>query len=425
MRINPLFSLSAAAAAVLIAVASPAAGQTVAITGARVFPVSGPPLDNATVVFVDGKITAVGAKLAPPPGARVIDGKGKWVTPGLINAATRLGLVEVGAVAATSDGTARGEHGVAAAFRAWEGLNANSVLWAPAAAEGVTSVVTLPGGRFISGQAAVVDTAGAPRPGQVRRAPAAMVANLGAPAAGDMQARGEMLMRFRELLDDARDYASRKADFERAATRAYAVGRLHLEALQPVLGGQLPLVVAADRAGDIENALEAAREYQLRLVILGGAEAWQVADRLAAAKVPVLTTGLDNIPSSFATLGARQENAALLRKAGVTVIVIADEGETFNVRNIRQHAGNAVAYGLSWDDALRAVTLAPAEVFGVGDAVGSLAPGKDANLVVWDGDPFEFATRAELVFVRGTETVTRSRQDELTERYKLPGRKQP
>jgi imidazolonepropionase-like amidohydrolase len=141
--------------------------------------------------------------------------------------------------------------------------------------------------------------------------------------------------------------------------------------------------------------------------------------------VPVLTTGLDNIPSSFATLGARQENAALLRKAGVTVIVIADEGETFNVRNIRQHAGNAVAYGLSWDDALRAVTLAPAEVFGVGDAVGSLAPGKDANLVVWDGDPFEFATRAELVFVRGTETVTGSRQDELTERYKLPERKQP
>jgi imidazolonepropionase-like amidohydrolase len=347
------------------------------------------------------------------------------VTPGLINAATRLGLIEVGAVAATNDGTARGERSVAAAFRAWEGLNANSVLWAPAADEGVTSVVALPGGRFISGQAAVVDTAGSPRPGQVRLAPAAMVANLGAAVEGETQARGETLMRFRELLDDARDYASRKAEFERAATRAYAVGRLHLEALQPVLGGKLPLVVAADRAGDIENVLALAAEYKLRVIILGGAEAWQLGERLAAAKVPVLTTALDSLPLSFATLGARQENAALLRKAGVAVTVIADEGETFNVRNIRQHAGNAVAYGLPWDEALRAVTLTPAEVFGVSDTVGSLAAGKDANLVIWDGDPFEFATSAERVFVRGVEISSGSRQDALTERYKVRGRKQP
>ncbi len=420
MRIARPFGLWAAAAAAVLAIHTPAAAQTIAIAGGRVFPVSGPPIDNATVLLVDGKITAVGANVSTPAGARKIDATGKWVTPGLINAATRLGLVEIGSVSTTSDGTAKGERGVAAAFRSWEGLNSNSVLWAPAAAEGVTSVVALPGGRFISGQAAVVDTAGEPRPGRVRLGPAAMVANLGSPAASESQARGEMLMRFRELLDDARDYVSRKAEFERAATREYAAGRLHLDALQPVLAGKLLLVVAADRASDIENVLALAREYSLRIAILGGAEAWQVADRLAAAKVPVLTTGLDNIPTSFETLGARQENAALLRKAGVNVIVIADEGETFNVRNIRQHAGNTVAYGLPWDEALRAVTLAPAEVFGVSESIGSLAPGREANIVIWDGDPFEFATRAERVFVRGIEATTNSRQESLTERYKIP-----
>lgn len=416
-----LFTQWVASAALVLALAAPVAGQTVAITGGRVFPVSGPPMDNATVVIVDGKISAVGTNVAPPAGARIIDAKGKWVTPGLINAATRLGLVEVGSVPSTNDAAARGDHAVAAAFQAWEGLNLNSVLWAPAAGEGVTSVVSLPRGGLISGQAAVVDTAGA-RTAQVRRAPAAMAANLGSPAAGETQARGEMLMRFRELLDDSRDYTARKADHERAATRAYATGRLHLQALQLVLTEGLLLVVAADRAGDIENALEIAREYKLRIAILGGAEAWQVADRLAAARVPVLTTGLDSIPSSFETLGARQENAAILRKAGVPVVIIADAGETFNVRNIRQHAGNAVAYGLPWDEALRAVTLTPAEVFGVDATVGAIAADRDANLVVWDGDPFEFATRAERVFIRGVEVQGASRQDRLTERYKTPGK---
>jgi imidazolonepropionase-like amidohydrolase len=412
-----------APAALVLAMAAPVAGQTIAITGGRVFPVSGPPIDNATVVIVDGTITAVGTNIAAPAGARVIDAKGKWVTPGLINAATRLGLVEIGSVPATSDATARGDHGIAAAFRSWEGLNRNSVLWAPAAAEGVTTVVSLPGGRFISGQAAVVDTAPAPRTQQVRLAPAAMAANLGSAAAGETQARGELLMRFREVLDDSRDYTTRTADYERAATRAYATGRLHLAALQPVLAGDLLLVVSADRASDIENVLDIAREYQLRIAILGGAEAWQVADRLAAAKVPVLTTGLDSIPASFDTLGARQENAAILRTAGVPVVIIADEGETFNVRNIRQHAGNAVAYGLPWDDALRAVTLTPAEVFGVAGRIGTLAAGRDANVVVWDGDPFEFATRAERVFIRGVEVTGASRQDRLTERYRTPGKR--
>ena len=183
----------------------------------------------------------------------------------------------------------------------------------------------------------------------------------------------------------------------------------------------MPVLVQADRATDIEAALDLAAEFKFRLIIHGGAEAWQVADRLAKAHVPVLTGALGNIPSSFASLGSRQENAAILRKAGVPLVLIADQGDTFRARTIRQHAGNAVAYGLPWDEALRAVTLAPAEAFGVADTIGSLQVGRDANVVVWDGDPFEFATHATHVFVRRRDTRTPSREDLLTERYKKRG----
>jgi imidazolonepropionase-like amidohydrolase len=172
-----------------------------------------------------------------------------------------------------------------------------------------------------------------------------------------------------------------------------------------------------DRAADIRALLTLAREYRLRTVVLGGAEAWQVADDLAAARVPVLTGGLTDLPSSFDELGATLENAARLRKAGVAVALTTGGENSFRVRTLRQHAGNAVANGLAWDDALRAVTLTPAEIFGLADTMGSLQAGREANVVVWDGDPFELSTRAEHVFVRGREATAISRERMLLERY--------
>jgi imidazolonepropionase-like amidohydrolase len=190
----------------------------------------------------------------------------------------------------------------------------------------------------------------------------------------------------------------------------------------PVIEGRLPLLIDADRSSDIEAALKIARDYGIKIMIVNAAEAWQVADKLAAARVPVLTGAMNNIPQSFSTLGSYQESAAMLRRAGVDVVLIGDSGtgdaETFNVRNLKQEAGNAVAYGMSWDDALRAVTLTPARVLGIADRYGSLEAGKVANVVVWSGDPFEFSTRAEHVFVRGMEITTPSRQDLLEQRYK-------
>jgi len=403
--------------------ASSISAQTIAITGARVHPVSSAVIENGTVLMRNGKIVAVGRNVTIPSDAERIDAAGKWVTPGLINSATQLGLIEVSQIAGTRDDAARGRDNVAAAFTVWEGVNTQSVLIAPARREGVTSVVVLPnGGQLVSGQAALLNLVEGMPSDMVVKAPVAMFAQIQSPQGAGVGARGELLVKLRELIEDTRAFVRNRAAFERAETRDFAASRLDLQAMIPVVQGRLPLLISADKATDIDAALRIGRENDIRVIIGGGAEAWMVADKLAAAKVPVLTGAMNNIPGSFATLGQAQENAGLLRRAGVKVVVVGNAGngdeETFNVRNIKQEAGNAVAYGMSWEDALRAVTLTPAEVFGVADRVGSLQAGRDANVVIWSGDPFEFSSRAERVFVRGREYRTMDRQELLTERYK-------
>jgi imidazolonepropionase-like amidohydrolase len=408
------------AVAVAVVSASVVGAQTVAITGGKVYPVSGPVIENGTVLIRDGKIVAVGTNVTVPNDATRIDAAGKWVTPGLINAFTGLGVSEIGQVQATVDRRARGDSGIAAAFPVWEGINPASTMFPPARNEGVTSVVVVPTGGLIAGQAALIDLVPGSLSDMIDKAPVAMVAQFGDPRAGGSGARGEQYVRIKELLEDARTYSRRRADFERAQTRSFAARRADLEALVPVVEGRLPLLVAADQASDIDAVLRLAREESIKVMIAGGAESWTVAERLASANVPVFVGSMNNIPS-FASLGVRQETPSLLHKAGARVVLIGNgsgDDEVFNVRNIKYDAGVAVAYGLTWDDALRAVTLTPAEVLGVANRIGSLQPGRDANLVVWSGDPFEFATRAEHVLIRGREVAQPSRQDELMRRYR-------
>ncbi len=414
----------------LIAFAIPVAGraQAIAITGGTVFPVSGPRIERGTVLIDSGRIVAVGANVPIPARATRVDATGKWVTPGLINAETVLGLSESGGPQFSggyNDTQSSRTKGISAAFNAWEGLNPASTYLTPTRQDGITSAIVAPSGGLISGRAAWIDLAGATVGAMVVRAPVAMVASFD-PSSGGLQSRGEMIGALRELLSDARAYATRRAAFEANQTRAFAASRADLEALQPVISGAMPLVVAADRASDILAALALGRQFGLKLVISGAAEGWQVAPDLRAARVPVMVGAMNNIPGDFSTLGMRQENAGLLRAAGVAVILIGNgpgDGTSYNARNIRQEAGNAVAYGMSWDDALRAVTLAPAEIFGVSDRVGALQAGRAANVVVWSADPFEIGTRAERVYIRGVEQTGKSRQDELAERYRrLPPR---
>jgi imidazolonepropionase-like amidohydrolase len=418
MRIAPALLASG-----ILASAGRTDAQTIAITGGKVYPVSSAPIENGTVLLRDGKIVAVGTNVSIPSGAQRIDATGKWVTPGFINSSTELGLVEVGQIQQTHDDAARGKDFIAAAFTVWDGLNSQSVLLAPARKEGVTSVVVIPQGNLlVAGQAAMLDLVDGMPTDMIVRAPVAMVAQVQSPTSAGATARGELLLRLRELIEDTRAFARNRAAFERNQTRDYTASRLDLQAMLPVVEGRLPLLIGADKATDIDAALKLARDNGLKIMIGGAAEGWMVANRLAAAKVPVLTGAMNNIPGSFTTLGQVQENAGLLRRAGVPVLLIGNSGngdeETFNVRNLKQEGGNAVAYGMTWTDALRAVTLTPAEAFGVADKVGSLQPGREANVVVWSGDPFEFSTVVEHVFVRGREFNQATRQDLLTERYK-------
>jgi imidazolonepropionase-like amidohydrolase len=419
-------SLLLMALATAIAAAIPVGAQTVAITGGKVYPVSGPPIEGGTVIIVNGRITAVGSGISIPADAQRIDATGKIVTPGLVNSATELGVQEVGYGAGPNDETAKGKDNIAAAFTVWDGLNPNSVMFAPARKDGITSFVVLPNGGLVSGQAALLDVVPGTTTDMMIKSPVAMVAEVGDPQSAGVNSRGELIVKLRELLEDTRFFQTHRDAFDRAQTRNFSASRLDLQAMIPVIEGRLPLLVYVDRAADIDAAMRLAREFNLKLMIGSGAEAWMVADKLAAAHIPVLTGAMNNIPGGFASLGQRQESAGLLRKAGVSVALIGNAGggdeEAFNVRNLKQEAGNAVSYGMTWDDALRAVTLTPAEIFGVSDRVGSLQPGREGNVVVWSGDPFEFTTRVEHVFVRGREYHDKTRQDMLMERYKaLPG----
>ncbi|HYK83088.1 MAG TPA: amidohydrolase family protein [Gemmatimonadales bacterium] len=389
--------------------------QTIAITGGTVYPVAGPKLTNATVLIRDGKIAAVGTNVVVPADATRIDARGKWVTPGFIDGGGQMGLVEISAVEGTREATLKGDS-VAAAFNVAEGINPASTLIPVTRIEGITTALATPGGNLISGQAVLVDLDGPTIERMLVKSPAAMVVYLNEEAKDEGgTSRAGVAARLRRVFNDALEYGRRRADYSRAQMERLAASAADLEAVLPVLRGEVPLVAVANRRSDIETALRLAREYKLQLVLSGAAEGWQIATEIARAGVPALVEPLDNIPS-YDALGMRYDNAAVLAKAGVKVALL--EADTHNARNLRQQAGNAVSYGLPWDQALRAVTLAPAEIFGVGDRYGSLEVGKVANVVVWSGDPFEFTTAVEHVLIRGHEVALRSRQTELFERYK-------
>jgi imidazolonepropionase-like amidohydrolase len=390
--------------------------QTIAITGATVYPVSGPKLEHATVLIRDGKIAAVGAHVVIPSRATRIDATNKWVTPGLLDGSGQMGLVEIDAVAATRDAEA-GNDTVAAAFNVAEGINPASTLIAITRIEGVTTTLAMPQTGLIRGQAVLIDLDGPTLEAMLVKSPVAVVAELSEATKGaGGGSRAGAAARLRRVLDDALEYGRRKADWARAQMHPLAAPVADLAALGPVLRGELPLIVIANRRSDIATALRVGREYRLKLILAGAAEGWQMAPEIARARVPVLVEPLRNVPS-YDALGIRYANAALLAAAGVKVALL--ETNTHNARNLRQQAGNAVSYGMRWDEALRAVTLSPAEIFGVAGRYGSLDSGKVADVVVWSGDPFELSTRVEHVFIRGTEVPLRSRQTELLERYRV------
>jgi imidazolonepropionase-like amidohydrolase len=371
---------------------------------------------HASVLVEQGRVVRVqpGALGAVPSGCRVVEGRGRVLTPGFVDALTSLGVVEVGLEESTVDDILRGEAAkepIRAALRAEDGLNPESETFRVARLGGITAAGVVPAGGLVSGQSVWVGTDGA-----VRRAPLALHVQLGLSGRDALSgSRSAVLERLRELLSDAREYGRRRADFEQNRMRGLAASRLDLEALQPVLAGTLPVVVTANRVSDIRAALALGREFGLKLVLAGAREAWKVAPELAAAKVPVILQPTQNLPADFDGLNSRLDAAALLSAAGVKVL-ISTLGEPHNVRTLAQEAGNAVAWGLPYAEALRAITSHVTEAFGLEG--GRITPGAAADLVLWNGDPLELSSRPLGMWLGGTQVPLVSRQQALLEKYR-------
>lgn len=401
--------------AVAAAFAAPLSAQSLAITNATVHTMTDAgTIENATIVVEGDRIRAVGADVAVPSGARVLDARGRRVTPGFFDAWSQIGTVEISGIDSTNDAGVNDPR-IGAAFAVADAFNPRSELIPVNRIEGITRALVAPNpqGHIIGGQAMVVNLGGDAR--WLVRNPAAIVVQLGERGAGmSGGSRAASMLQLREALQDARDYARNRSAFDRGNRREYAPSRLDLEALQPLVAARIPMIALVDRASDIEALLRLRREFGLRLVISGGAEAWLVADQLARDDVPVVLDPLVNLPNRFETLAATGENAARLHAAGVRIAFAT--GDSHNARNLRQSAGNAVARGLPWDAALAAVTVNGPRLFGV-DTGGTIEAGRVADLVVWDGDPLEVSSFPDVVLINGQSVPMRSRQTELRDRY--------
>ncbi|MHA1544314.1 MAG: amidohydrolase family protein [Alphaproteobacteria bacterium] len=401
--------------------------EDVAIVGGTVHTMDGAAIENGVVIISGDLIEAVGgADTAVPDGYRVIDATGKQVTPGLMSAFTQIGLEEVSLEGSTIDHSITNTF-YTAGFEVAKGFNPDTPIIAINRIEGLTRAVIMPGfgvpfnqnnsKSIFPGQAGIIHLGGGND--AVTSSQAAVVVY---PGIGDVGgARGAVMDYLTGALRESKPPAKKK---KRSAPANGGPGRFAKSpedkaAFKKAVTGEVPLYIMEDKASKILQLIALKEEFpDLDLVILSGAEAWIVADDLAAAGVAVVITGTDNLPGSFDSLAATLYNAARLEEAGVTFAIVAGGfSSTHNARLLPQDAGNAVANGLSWQGGLEAITINPARIFGIDDTVGSLTVGKEADVVVWDGDPLEVMTSPDHVFIRGQEMSLVSRQTRLRDRY--------
>ncbi|MFT3726702.1 MAG: amidohydrolase family protein [Terricaulis sp.] len=403
--------------AAAVALAAPVSAETVLIQGGRVVTNGvGGTLERGDVLIVDNRVAMVGAHIAAPRGARVIDASGKWVTPGAFAAMSEVGLAEIGGSGAPNDANVGGTL-VSAAADVGPAFNPQVTAIAITRIEGVTRAAIAPDATpgMFGGQGALVSMDNAPD--SVFRDRAFMVVELGETGAQRVGgSRAASWPAFEAALRDAREYPQR---YQRGQG-GQVLNEIDARALQPYARGQGTFLVHIESASDIRELLRVKREHpELKFIIHGGAEAWMVADELKRANIPVLLDPLVDLPDHFERLGARLDNAALLNAAGVRFAIAPGPGtvDAQQARLVLQLAGNAVANGLPWDAAFKAVSSGPADIFGVGGQLGRLERGYIADVVVWDGDPLEVQSAPTAVFIAGHQQSMTSRQTELRDRY--------
>jgi imidazolonepropionase-like amidohydrolase len=405
-----------------------AADAVTAITGARIVTVSGPVIEKGTIVISGGKIAALGADVAAPAGATVIDGTGRTVYPGLIDGLTTLGLTEIGSVSGSVDVAETGD--VNPHAKAWVAVNPHSDLLPVARANGVTAALAAPTGGLVSGQSALLRMSGSTPDELTLKTPVGMhvVYPTGRPPFDISRLFEEPeLKTFEERQKDKKKNVEK--DLRRLANlveeaRAYGevlrAGRakpdLPLQSMVPVARGEVPLVVRADAEDEIRGAVAFAAERSLKLIVAGGLEAWRCADLLKQHDVAVLLN-VERLPRRESDrYDAAYANPAKLHAAGVRFAIVSDDAS--QSRNLPYEAAMARAYGLPADAALRAITLSPAEIFGVADRMGSLAVGKDADLFLATGDIMDHRVSVTHVFIEGVAQSLETRHTRLYEQFK-------
>ncbi|MDN8647713.1 amidohydrolase family protein [Stenotrophomonas indicatrix] len=395
----------------LLVMTTAASAQDLLVRGATVATASARGnVEDADVLVQGGIIRAVGRGLSAPAGVPVVEAKGRMLTPALFGGITEIGIEEVSGESSTVDSALKiGEQPLRPEFDVTLAYNPASVLIPVARLDGIgfTALGAATGGGFVAGQGGVVRFDGSADP----IGPRALFLRLGA-AASELtgQSRAAQWMLLQQMVDEARG----QVDADSPHAMLTPAGR---RTLARYLSGQGRIVVEVDRAADIRQLLRWAAREKVKIAIAGGAEAWQLAPELAAARVPVFVDALGNLPTTFDQIGATLENAARLQRAGVPVAFAQRDDASHNARKMRQLAGNAVANGLPWADGLAGLTRVPAEVLGVADQIGSIEPGKRADLVLWEGDPLDVAHYAEQVWLGGRAMPMRSRQTELRDRY--------
>lgn len=375
-------------------------------------------LERADILIEDGVIRAIGQRL-PDYDGRVIDAKGKTLTPGVFNAFTHLGIEEVELIAQARDTSADNDD-FSAALRVTDSFNPNSTLIPHNRVQGLTRVIVAPEseGSLFAGQVAAANLSGSATV-SIDATSLGVLVNFNEFAqAASGGSRSAAMAILRRALADAADYSADRALYRRGDGRDLSLGLDDLEALVPVVNGNRHLWVKVSRAADIRKILQLGAQYRLRLVLVGVEEGWMLAEDIAGAGAAVIINPTQNLPLRYETLGARLENAAILHEAGVTLMFtdLGSPNRTHNAHQVTQGAGVAVAYGLPYAAALAALFTAPAEVFGLSHR-GRIEVGQKADLVLWSNDPLEVLREAELVMIGGEEVPMVSRATRLRDRY--------